>query len=89
MTANKEFNRLVWRTALLTVGLLVFIFGSSIVNRLGGGRCYRGGGGPIVLWGPGWGGGGWGGGSGGGWGGGGGFSGGGGSFGGGGSSGSW
>ena len=71
--------------------VLVFIFGSSIANRFGG-RRYRGGGGPVVLWGPGWGsggGGGWGGGSGGGWGGGGGFSGGGGSFGGGGSSGSW
>ena len=72
--------------------VLLFIFGSSIANRLGGGRRYRRGGSPVILWGPGWGGGGggWGGGSGGGWGGGGGgFSGGGGSFGGGGSSGSW
>ena len=69
--------------------VLFFMFGSSILNRFGGGRRYRRGGGPVVLWGPGWGGGGgWGGGSGGGWGGGG-FSGGGGSFGGGGSSGSW
>ena len=68
--------------------VLLFIFGSSIANRFGG-RRYRSGGLPIVLWGPG--GGGWGGGSGGDWGGGGGggFSGGGGSFGGGGSSGSW
>lgn len=70
--------------------VMLFVFGSSIANRFGGGRRYRGGG-PIFLWGPGWGGGGgWGGGSwGGGGGGGGGFSGGGGSFGGGGSSGSW
>jgi len=73
--------------------VLAFIFGSSIVNRFGGGRRYRGGTGPVVIWGGGdhwgggsgggWGGGGWGGGGGGG------FSGGGGSFGGGGSSGSW
>lgn len=62
--------------------VILFIFGSSIANRFGGGRRYRGGGvGPIVIWG---GGDGWGGGGGGG-----GFSGGGGSFGGGGSSGSW
>lgn len=67
--------------------VILFIFGSSIASRLGGGRRYRGGGsGPIVIWG---GGSDWGGGSGGGWGGGGGFGGGGGSFGGGGSSGSW
>lgn len=70
--------------------VLLFIIGSSIANRFGGGRRYRSGSAPIVIWG---GGGGWGGGdSGGGWGGGGGgggFSGGGGSFGGGGSSGSW
>ncbi|MEQ7873141.1 TPM domain-containing protein [Sphingomonas sp. ASV193] len=65
-------------------------------------RAMRGGGGrrrgPVILWGPGWGGGGWGGGGGSGWssgggsdwgGGGGGFSGGGGSFGGGGASGGW
>lgn len=67
--------------------VILFIAGSSIANRFGGGRRFRGGGvGPIVIWGGGdhWGGGG------GGWGGGGGgFSGGGGSFGGGGSSGSW
>lgn len=68
--------------------VILFIFGSSIANRMGGGRRYRGGGsGPIVIWG---GGSDWGGGGGGGWGGGGGgFGGGGGSFGGGGSSGSW
>jgi len=74
--------------------VILFIAGSSIANRFGGGRRYRRGGLPVVLWGPGLGGGGggWGGSSGGGgWGGGdgGGFSGGGGSFGGGGSSGSW
>lgn len=70
--------------------VILFIFGSSIVNRLGGGRRYRGGRGPVVIWGGGSGWGGSGGGWGGGWGGGGGgFSGGGGSFGGGGSSGSW
>lgn len=69
--------------------VILFIAGSTVANRFGGGRRYRGGGtGPIVIWG---GGDHWGGGSGGGWGGGGGggFSGGGGSFGGGGSSGSW
>ncbi|MES2496710.1 MAG: TPM domain-containing protein [Pseudomonadota bacterium] len=70
--------------------VILFAVGSSVANRFGGGRRYRGGGvGPIVIWG---GGDSWGGGSGGGWGGGGGgggFSGGGGSFGGGGSSGSW
>lgn len=66
--------------------VILFIIGSNIANRFGGGRRYRRGGAPIVIWGGGdhWGGGG------GGWGGGGGgFSGGGGSFGGGGSSGSW
>ena len=72
--------------------VILFIAGSSIASRFSGGRRYgRGGSGPIVIWGPGWGGNDdhWG--SGGGWGGGGGggFSGGGGSFGGGGSSGSW
>lgn len=64
----------------------VFIFGSSISSRFGGGRHYRGGGsGPIVIWGGGdsWGGGGPGGGLGDI------FSGGGGSFGGGGASGDW
>ena len=69
----------------------------SFARRAGGrrhGRRRRGWGGPIILWGPGWGGGGssWGGGGGSSWGGGGGFggfSGGGGSFGGGGASGSW
>ena len=66
--------------------VILFVIGSNIANRFGG-RRYRSGSAPIVIWG----GGGWGGGSsGGGWGGGGGgFSGGGGSFGGGGSSGSW
>jgi uncharacterized protein len=71
------------------VFILGFILLSTIRRGLGGGRRY--GSSPIMLWGPGLGGG-WGGGSGGGssWGGGGGgFSGGGGSFGGGGSSGSW
>jgi uncharacterized protein len=71
--------------------VLIFIFGSSIANRFGGGRRYRGGSAPIVIWGGGdsWGGGGsgWGGGSGGGLGDI--FSGGGGSFGGGGASGDW
>jgi len=65
-----------------------FIFVSSIGRRMGGRRYGHS---PVILWGPGIGGG-WGGGGGGGWGGGGdggGFSGGGGSFGGGGSSGSW
>lgn len=64
--------------------VLVFIFGSSIANRFGGGRRYRGGSAPIVIWG---GGDSWGGGSGGGLGDI--FSGGGGSFGGGGASGDW
>lgn len=74
---------------VIWIVVLLFIFGSSIANRLGGGRRYRGGRGPVVIWG---GGSDWGGGSGGGWGGGGGgggWGGGGGSFGGGGSSGSW
>ena len=70
--------------------VMIFVFGSHLASRFGGGRRYGGSGLPIMMWG----GGGWGGGSGGGggWGGGGGgggFSGGGGSFGGGGSSGSW
>jgi len=90
---DREDQRGGFPVSLIFWGVvLLFIFGSSLANRFGG-RRYRGGGGPVVLWGPGWGGGdgGWGGGSGGGWGGGdgGGFSGGGGSFGGGGSSGSW
>lgn len=81
----------------LLVPLGIFILFFFVLPRLfarAGGQRYRGGGGlPIVLWGPGLGGGGssWGGGGSdwGGGGGGGGFSGGGGSFGGGGSSGSW
>lgn len=76
--------------------LIIFLI-LSLARRAGGrryGRRRRGWGGPIILWGPGWGGGSnWGGGSswgsGSSWGGGGGFSGGGGSFGGGGASGSW
>lgn len=74
-----------WGAVLLFV-ILPMVFGSAR------GRRYRRGGAPVVIWGPGWGGGSgggsWGGG-GGGWGGGGGFSGGGGSFGGGGASGGW
>lgn len=72
--------------------VVAVIVGAMFSSRGGKGRRYRGGAGPIILWGPGdsgWGGGGgssWGGGS--GWGGGG-FSGGGGSFGGGGASGDW
>jgi uncharacterized protein len=71
-----------WGIVLLFVLLSMF--------RRGGGRGYRRGGAPVILWGPGFGGGGgWGSGGGGFGGGGGGFSGGGGSFGGGGASGSW
>ncbi len=81
------------------VGVTLFIVIGLVGSGLGGRRYRgrrRGWGGPIVLWGPGWGGGrswgggGWGGGGGSSWGGGGaGFSGGGGSFGGGGASGGW
>ena len=68
---------------------LVLLFVLLSMFRRGGGRGYRRGRGPVILWGPDMGGG-WGsGGGGGGFDGGGGFSGGGGSFGGGGSSGSW
>ncbi|WP_022681458.1 TPM domain-containing protein [Sphingobium bisphenolivorans] len=67
----------------LFIGLFVIL--PMIFGRRGG-RRYRGGAGPVIIWGPGSGGSGWG--SGGGWGGGG-FSGGGGSGGGGGASGSW
>lgn len=78
------FTIIFWLAILLFV-ILPMVFGSAK------GRRYRRGGGPVVIWGPGWGGGSsggsWGGG---GWGGGGGgFSGGGGSFGGGGASGGW
>ena len=41
MTANKEFNRLVWRTALLTVGLLAALIFGVIV--LAGGDWLPGG----------------------------------------------
>jgi uncharacterized protein len=77
---------------LIFWGIIMAVF---FIGRIGrrGGRRYSRSGLPLVLWGPGWGGGSggssWGGGGGGGWGGGGGFSGGGGSFGGGGASGSW
>ncbi|MGE4323576.1 MAG: YgcG family protein [Sphingobium sp.] len=71
---------------------IVFFFVLPMMSRMKGGRRYRGGGGPVILWGPGAGGSGgssgWGSGGGSGWGGGG-FSGGGGSFGGGGASGGW
>ena len=73
--------------------MLFFFVVLPMLRRAGGGRRHRrrGWGGPVVIWGPGFGGGGggFGGGFGGGGGGGGGFSGGGGSFGGGGASGSW
>ncbi|MBB4633062.1 uncharacterized protein GGQ98_002691 [Sphingosinicella soli] len=76
----------------LVPGILVIWFIFWMLRGVLGGKRRRGRGGPIVIWGPGsgggWGGGGWGGGSSGGFGGGG-FSGGGGSFGGGGASGSW
>ncbi|WP_150290707.1 TPM domain-containing protein [Sphingobium estronivorans] len=75
---------------LIVVAIIVI----AMFSNRGRGRRYRGGAGPVILWGPGdsgwgsgggsgWGGGGWGGGDGGG------FSGGGGSFGGGGASGGW
>jgi len=68
--------------------LMFFVLPMFLGRR--GGRAYRRGIAPVILWGPGLGGGGWGGkGSGGGWSGGGGFSGGGGGFGGGGASGGW
>jgi len=75
----------------LWIGMFVLFFVIlPMLSRIKGSKSYRGGRGPVVIWGPGLGGGGWGGGSsgGGGWGGGG-FSGGGGSFGGGGASGGW
>ena len=68
--------------------IVVFIIVMSMLSSRGRkGRRYRGGVGPVVIWGPGDSG--WGGGGGSGWSGGGGFSGGGGSFGGGGASGGW
>jgi uncharacterized protein len=77
--------------------VFIFIIFSLIRRGIGGKRYRRGRRGPVIIWGPGLGGGGWGSGSGsswgsgggGSWGGGGGFSGGGGSFGGGGASGGW
>lgn len=70
-------------------GIVLAVILFSMIRNRGAGRAFRRGGLPVILWGPGLGGGGgWGGGGFGG-GGGGGFSGGGGSFGGGGSSGSW
>lgn len=78
-----------WLVAGFWIMVVVFLVLPMLFGRRGG-RRYRGGVAPVVIWGPGWGGGGgssWGGG-GGGWGGGG-FSGGGGSFGGGGASGDW
>jgi len=82
-----------WIVAIFWVAILLFVILPIIVGAAGG-KKYRRGRGPVVIWGPGWGGDGggssWGGGGGGSsWGGGGGFSGGGGSFGGGGASGGW
>ena len=84
--------------AIFWIVIILFIV-LPIIARRAGGKRYRGGRGPVVLWGPGLGGGwgsggsswgsGWSSGGGSDWGGGGGFSGGGGSFGGGGASGSW
>ena len=78
----------------LGVVVLVILFFAVIfiLSRARGGRSYRGGGAPVIIWGggDGWGSGSsWGSGGGSGWSGGGGFSGGGGSFGGGGASGDW
>jgi len=76
--------------ALIFWGVVFLIVVLSMIRSRGRGSAFRRGSLPVILWGPGTGGSGWG--SGGGWssgGGGGGFSGGGGSFGGGGSSGSW
>jgi uncharacterized protein len=75
---------------LIFWGIVLAVILFSMIRNRGAGRAFRRGGLPVILWGPGFGGGGgssWG--AGGGFGGGGGFSGGGGSFGGGGSSGSW
>lgn len=75
-----------WMIAIFWLAVIMFVLVPLLVGGARG-RRYRRGVAPVVIWGPGFGGG-WGGG-GGGWGGGGGFSGGGGSFGGGGASGSW
>jgi uncharacterized protein len=74
--------------ALIFWLIVLFVFVLPALFRGSGGRRFRGGAGPVVIWGPGSGGG-WGGGGDWGGGGGGGFSGGGGSFGGGGASGGW
>ena len=89
--AGGSFMLIFWLVVIVIIAISMF------AGRGRRGRRYRGGAGPVIIWGPsdgGWGGGGgsgWGsGGGGGGWGsGGGGFSGGGGSFGGGGASGDW
>lgn len=78
-------------TAIWVILFILFFFILPFMSRARGGRRYRGGVGPVVIWGPGAGGSGgshWGSGGGSGWGGGG-FSGGGGGFGGGGASGGW
>jgi len=76
---------------LIFWGIVLAVILFSMIRNRGAGRAFRRSGLPVILWGPGLGGGGgnWGGGGGFGGGGGGGFSGGGGSFGGGGASGSW
>lgn len=82
-SSGNGFMLFVW------LAILLFFIVPMMLGGAFGGRRYRHGRGPVVIWGPGMGGG-WGGGGGGGWGsGGGGFSGGGGSFGGGGASGGW
>jgi uncharacterized protein len=89
--AKKKNSSGDWMTAIFWL-IVLLVMAVPMFRGFSGGRRYRGGVAPIVMWGPGLGGGsGWGGG-GGGWGGGdggGGFSGGGGSFGGGGASGDW
>ncbi|RHW19330.1 TPM domain-containing protein [Sphingomonas gilva] len=83
---------------LVVIAFIVVPMIAAAARGAKGGKRYRRGRGPVVIWGPGWGGGhsgsgwggsSWGGGGGGSWSGGGGFSGGGGSFGGGGASGGW
>ena len=89
VAANKRETGGDIMTAVFWIVVVAFLVLPMIFGRKGG-RRYRGGGAPVVLWGPGIGGG-WGSGGGSSWGGGGGggFSGGGGSFGGGGASGGW
>jgi uncharacterized protein len=91
---KREGERADIGVAVVVIGFILFFVILPMAMRRRHGRHYRGGWGPVVIWGPGFGGGSgsdsWGGGGGGSWGGGGGgFSGGGGSFGGGGASGSW